>query len=510
MKQIIIFGVVALIGAVGIGYYLNFGQETNSVQAETARKPLYWVAPMDPNFRRDEPGKSPMGMDLVPVYADSESDSGVVRISPAVEHNIGIRTAPARVGHLEDDLTAVAYVQFDERGIWHAYPRVEGWIDRLYVDTVGEEVQQDDPLYDIYAPMLVNAQEEFVSALGSRNQALIDSSAERLQSLGVPASLVRELQKTGKVKQSITVRAPQDGVISELNVRDGHFVTPGTEILGIAALKNVWLTAEIFERDAGRVKLGSEIEARFEALSGEIRLSSVDFISPVIDAVSRTLQVRASLPNLDGALKPNMFARARLRLATGAEAILVPRDSLIRTQTQDRVVLSLGDGAYKSVAVKPGRFGTNEVEILEGLQASDNIVTSAQFLIDSESSVSSDFRRMDLAQVDHGTMDHGTMDHGTMDHGTMDHGAMDTEDSPGVWVTGKIRSIDVDSRTINLWHEPIPAWNWPAMIMTMDAGEDLDLQKLQLDTTYRLHLVQAPEASTGYVVKHAVPADASP
>ncbi|XOV86869.1 MAG: efflux RND transporter periplasmic adaptor subunit [Pseudomonadota bacterium] len=572
MKRSVIVVFVLIAGLAGFTWYQQGTDHHHAVAPETdSTEPLYWVAPMDPNYRRDAPGKSPMGMDLVPVYAGQDEGKGLVRITAAVEHNIGVRTVTARTGRLQDRLSTVAYVRYDETDIWHAYPRVDGWIDRLYVDTEGEEVMPGDPLYDIYSPTLVSAQDEYLSALRSGNPALISSSEERLRALEVPDELVRALKQTGKVQQTVTVPAPQGGVISKLGVREGHYVTPGTEILEIAGLENVWLTTEVFARDAGQVEVGSRLQVRFDGMPDGFREAEINFVSPVLDADSRTLEVRASLPNQAGLLRPNMFAEASLILSADADAVLVPRDALIRTGMQNRVVVKTGDGTFKSVAVKTGRIGTSDVEIQEGLLPGDEVVSSAQFLIDSESSITSDFRRMDLdrsdrsgmghgsmdggqidhstmdhGQADHGAMDHSTMDHGqadhsavdhntmdhgqadhsamdhsTMDHSQMDHGAMDHStrvhaaagesvgevESRGVWVMGSIRSVDQDARTVVLRHEPIPAWNWPGMTMTMDLGSELDPASLIPGAGYHLLLQEQQAAPTGYLLVDAKPLD---
>ncbi len=408
------------------------GQNQTSADA---REPLYWVAPMDPRYRRDSPGKSPMGMDLVPVYAtDGDGDgggkgagegAGVVRISPAVQHNIGVRTARARTGRLSDTITTVAYVKFNEASLWHSYPRVEGWIDELFVDTEGEQVSEGSPLYTIYSPTLVSAQEEYVAALGANNDQLVSSSKARLKALQMPLRDIDELTRDRRIRQTIVIRSPRDGIVSKLAIREGHFVTPGTAILEVAGLDDVWLVAEVYESDIAQVKLGDELLVRFGALPGEIHRAKIDFVSPVLDSESRTLEVRATVPNPRGFLKPNLFAEARVQIESNTRALLVPREALIRTPDQDRVVLVVGDRSFKSVAVVVGRWGDDEVEITDGLGAGDEVVTSAQFLLDSESSMTSDFQRMSIEMPDSDSqMDHGEADHSQMDHGTMDHSEM--------------------------------------------------------------------------------------
>lgn len=451
MKQTIVVGGALVIGVIVgiIGYYLIGAGGDMTAEGKASGgddEPLYWVAPMDPNFRRDEPGKSPMGMDLVPVYAEDETDKGTIRVSPAVEHSIGVRTAPVRRGRLHDELTTVAFVQYDEELLWHAYPRVDGWIDRLYVESVGEEIESGDPLYDIYSPMLVNAQEEYASAIAADNRTLIDSAEERLRSLNVPRAYLDRIREQGTISQSITMRAQQTGVVSSLAVREGHYVTPGTEIMEIAGLGRVWVTAEVFESDVASVDVGDAIEFRFGYQPGEVYRARIDFIHPVLEAMTRTLQVRASVPNPHRKLKPNMFAEATIHVEGEDEVLLVPQEAVIRTESRDRVVLARGDGRYKSVAVRVGRVTDEQAEVLEGLEDGDQIVTSAQFLIDSESNITSDLQRMDpTSAMDADSMDRtSTSEHAMdgdavdeMDHSKMNHDAtnddmnMDTEHEEG-------------------------------------------------------------------------------
>ena len=199
---------------------------------EDAEEPLYWVAPMDPNYRRDQPGRSPMGMDLVPIYDSANEDQdGVVTISPAVINNLGVQTERVVRGRLSPTVETVGYVQFDENQIIHIHPRVEGWIEQLYVKAEGDPVREGEPLYAIYSPTLVNAQEEFLLALRRGNTALVDAAEQRLLALQVPPADVAEVKRTRELKQTIIIKAPKSGVLDNLNIREGMFVEPGMEVM---------------------------------------------------------------------------------------------------------------------------------------------------------------------------------------------------------------------------------------------------------------------------------------
>ncbi len=402
-----VISVLMLVGAgvaagMMISRFLAPTDTTAGDEPGVVKAPLYWVAPMDPNFRRDKPGKSPMGMDLVPVYPEDGNTDGVVSISPAVVHNIGVRTGVVRRGVLQQEVTTVAFVQYDEHLIANVHPRVEGWLKQLHVKTVGEDVRAGQPLFELYSPALVSAQEEYLTALESGNRILISAGSQRLRSLHITPAQVEVLGQDRKVNQSVTIYAEQAGVVTDLGVREGSFVTPGTRVLGLAALDTVWVTAEIFESEIATIKAGDMVELRFVHQPERIYRAGIEFIYPALDAATRTVRVRVQVPNPDRLLKPNMFADATIRLASDREAILVPRAAVIRTGAQNRVVLVMAEGTYKSIAVTLGRMSDTEIEIQEGLAEGDRVVTSAQFLIDSESSLTSDFKRLEMAEAEAG------------------------------------------------------------------------------------------------------------
>lgn len=509
-RQTIIVTVTLAFGiVVGIvGTMLTEPSAHKQTTTSEAEDPLYWVAPMDPNYRRDEPGKSPMGMDLVPVYAE-DMNKGSVTISPNVQHNMGVRTEPVRRGQLTDRLFTLARVEVAEDQVSVVSPRMEGWLEKLHVRTTNESVVAGQPLFELYSPALVNAQEEFVSALGTSNRALIDSARSRLQALRVPSTLLQRLEKTRKVEQTVTFPAQHSGIVSELAVREGGYVTPATRMMTITGLDPVWISAEVFETDIKRLGTGNEMTVRVSR--NEVVRASIDFVQPILAAVTRTLEVRATVPNPNGDLKPNMFAEADIQLRSEDDLLLVPSDALIRVGNQTRVVLAMNDEQFKSVAVDVGRVSGRDAEVLAGLREGDRVVTSAQFLIDSESSKSSDFKRMDLAQaLDHSKMDHSKMDHSAMqqevDHSNMDHSDMSGDaNANAVWVRASIRSVDMERGVLNLTHDPIPEWQWPTMTMMMNAGPAVDLNSIKAGASYRAHVMEAPESDTGYVVMHLEP-----
>ncbi|MBK1851899.1 efflux RND transporter periplasmic adaptor subunit [Marinobacter sp. 1-4A] len=385
--------------------------------SNASKEPLHWVAPMDPNYKSDKPGKSPMGMDLIPIYADSGSGKdapGTVRISPNVVNNLGVLTEPVIQGRLPNKITTVGYVQYSEDDIAHVHPRVEGWIEKLYVKAEGEPVAKGKPLYTLYSPTLVNAQDELILALNRSNERLVNAAKERLAALNVPVSLIRQITKTRELQRTLTVYAPTSGVIDNLNVREGMFIRPGDRVLSIAALGEVWVIGEVFERQLSAVASDNRVVMTLDYLPGRQWTGKVDYVYPEVNPKTRTARVRMRFDNADGTLLPGMFAELNIQGARTSRQLLVPRESVIRTGQTDRLVLALDGGAFKSVTVKVGRVGEKYAEILEGVMPGDEVVTSAQFLIDSESSKTSDFLRMSAMPAD--SMDHAEMDHGNMNH----------------------------------------------------------------------------------------------
>lgn len=363
------------------------------------KKILYWVAPMDPNFRSDKPGKSPMDMDLVPVYADSEKkeDAGMVRIAPEVINNLGVRTARVEKSELSRRIDTVAYINYDETRISHVHLRTEGWIHELTVAAEEERVKKGQLLFTLYSPTLVNAQEEFLQAEASGNKALMGASAERLLALGLTRAQIDNLQKTGKPAQHVATYAGQSGVVAALNVRHGMYVKPETEVMSLASLDTIWIEAEVFERQANWVKTGQPAEARIPALPGRVWKGNVDYVYPELDPVTRTLRVRLRFENPEEFLKPNMYADVSILSEVPGPLIHIPREALIYDGKEPRVILALGEGRFKARAVTPGIESGNRVEIIEGLDEGEVVVTSAQFLIDSEASLGASFQRMSPA-----------------------------------------------------------------------------------------------------------------
>ena len=388
--------VTALIIGVAMGRIWNPGADDAGRSGDgDEREILYWVAPMDANYRRDEPGKSPMGMDLVPVYADEvDGQPGVVKIDPTVVSNLGVRIADAEIGSLSRQIATVGYVGYDEDTVQHVHTRVEGWIERLTTKSTGDPVKEGQLLFELYSHTLVNAQQEYLAALRSNNQVLRDASRERLTALGVSSSEIERLDKERTVRQRVRVYAQTDGVVAHLGAREGIFVTPATEVMSIADLSRVWVIVEVFERQAAWVIPGQHAMVELDYMPGKKWHGTVDYVYPELDTETRTLRVRLRFDNMDEVLRPNMFARVTIYGDSSEDVVHVPREAVIRGGDVDRVVIALGNGRFRSQPVRTGIESGNRVEIIEGISAGNPVVVSAQFLIDSESNIEAALSRL--------------------------------------------------------------------------------------------------------------------
>jgi Cu(I)/Ag(I) efflux system membrane fusion protein len=463
--------VVGLAGGVLISNYTILGKNLDfrSVSEKPAEKEvLYWVAPMDPAFRRDEPGKSPMGMDLVPVYAGTNGggdEQGTVHIGATVEHNLGVRTSKAERRSLWRKVEATGYIGYDESHLSQINVRTEGWVQRLLVETEGERVKKGQLLFEFYSPQLVNAQKEYIQAKRRNDSRLLLAAEKKLLALGMANSGIQRLAKTGKVSDTVQVLAPQDGIITRLNVQEGIFIKPATEVMSLADLSSVWLQAGVFESQAEWVAQAQSAEARLSYMPGEVFNGRVDYVYPVLDPVTRTLQVRLRFDNPGERMKPNMYARVTIFGKSHPGALSIPREALMRGARFDRVVVSLGDGNYGVREVVSGIESGEWVEIVSGLEPGDEVVTSAQFLIDSEASLAGSIQRLDAS------------------------GSMGRESNGGVvFASGIVEAIDAAARRVRISHGPIEDLGWAAMTMEFDVLPGVDLDSIRIGQNIRFSL----------------------
>lgn len=362
---------------------------------------LYWRAPMDPNEIYDEPGKSKMGMDLVPVYADEAGAAGTVTIDPVVVQNMNVKTTVVKSRALSNKVTTNGVLSTNETKDYIITTRVNGWIENLYINYTGQQVNKGEKLLDIYSPELVSAQEELLTALNYQKatstskvsnimesgNTLVKNAIEKLRLLEIPEKDIQTLIETGKVKTYMTLYAPYKGTVMHKNVVEGQKIMPGMELMKISNLNLLWLYADIYEFELAKIKLGAEAKINFNFMPGRTYNGKVDFIYPTIDQKTRTAKVRINVNNPDGELKPAMLATVTIIGKDLGMHPTVPEESIIRGGKNDIVIVDLGEGKFKPQPVKLGSYADGYYQILKGLNEGTKIVTSAQFLIDSESNL---------------------------------------------------------------------------------------------------------------------------
>ena len=397
---------IALVGAgIGGGYWFAMHRMMSapapSEAAAAGKKPLYWHDPMYPQQKFDKPGKSPfMDMDLVPVYGEEKPGDPGVSISSRVVQNLGVRTAEATEGTLDQRLESVGAVAFDERSVAVVQARVNGFVERLFARAPLDPVRKGQPLVEIVAPEWAAAQEEYLALRNSKlaNDALRQAARQRLVLIGMPEDAIAALEAGGTAQARITLHAPISGVIAELGAREGMTVMPGALLFRINGLATVWVNAEIPEAQAALVRPGARVEATVPAYPGEKFTGHVAAILPEVNAATRTLKARIELANPEAKLKPGMFATVDLSSQDRRKVVLVPSEAVIRTGQRTVVVVADtsqdGRQQFKPVDVEAGAEANGMTEIRKGIRPGMKVVTSGQFLIDSEASLKAAESRM--------------------------------------------------------------------------------------------------------------------
>ncbi|MBY6059012.1 efflux RND transporter periplasmic adaptor subunit [Leisingera daeponensis] len=438
------------IGALGERHYLNASAAGGDAGAEI----LYWVAPMDANFRRDGPGKSPMGMDLVPVYAGQEpsGDPTEVQLSAAEINAIGVRTALAQVEPLSEQIETVGFVGYNEHLTSHVHTRVEGWIEQFRTIAVGDRVSKGELLFEMFSQKFGSSSADLVRAIEAGDQRIVEVAKRKLRNQGVSQQQIDEVAGSGSPARRLRVYAPQDGVVLSVKAADGMFLQPDTRAVSLTDLSSVWLIVDVFEKDLARLSTEMEAKARFEHLPGRVFEGQVDYIYPELDATTRTLPVRLRFDNTEGLLKPNMFGTVTLSPRQTRSAVTVPNEAIIRTGHSERVILKTGKGTFKPRLITTGLRGTfgdgNRTEVIQGLAPGEEVVASAQFLIDSESALSAGFIRMSPTDV---------------------------EPARG---GGVLVALDPAARLATVQHDELDSLGWPAMVSQFPVRSDLEIGHL--------------------------------
>lgn len=441
-------------------------------QDTSGKQVLYWYDPMYPQSRFDKPGKSPfMDMQLVPKYAGDAADAGTVSISPRVVQNLGVRTAEAKSGSLEQRFDTVGSIAYNERNVVQLQARAAGFVEKLHARAPLDPVAKGAPLVQILYPDWAGAQEEYLLLRKSESAGtgpLAAAARQRLLLLGMSEAQVAAVERDGKPRPGITLSAPVSGVIAELGVREGMTVTPGMTLFRIVDLSTVWVNAEVPETQTALVRPGSRVAVQVAAYPDAKFEGKVGAILPEVNAATRTVRTRIEVANPGARLKPGMFATLTFS-SGGREAVLVPSEAVIRTGQRDVVILALGEGKFRAAQVEVGAESGGQSEIRKGLKPGDKVVLSGQFLIDSEASLSGAIARLQAADETHKGR-------------------------------GKVLSVDPAAGRVELDHEPIPGMQWPAMRMGFMAEDKGQLAGLKNGDVVQFEVKPKPDADGNYVV----------
>jgi len=394
---------IALVIGLGGGYwYANSRMPDHSVSISDAEPvPLYYRHPMDPEITSPVPAKGSMGMDYIPVYANDDRDApaGTVTIDPVTVQNIGVRTAIAERRTLTREIHTVGRVDYNEQRIARLHPKTQGWIEELRIGTTGASIVDDEILLSIYSPQLVSSQQEYLLALKNFEtlssspfedvrrgaEDLVASSLDRLRLLDVPEHQIEMLRENREVMKLLHIHSPAKGIVVNVGAREGQFVTPQTELYMIADFSAVWVFVDVFEEELPWVHVGDEAEIRVTGVPGTIFRGRLTYIYPYAESRTRTIKARLEFDNSELLLKPDMFADVTIHASPQENVVVVPSEAVVRSGLREQVFLVRAPGKFEPRQVVVGLSSGGLTEIRSGLEAGDQVVVSAQFLIDSES-----------------------------------------------------------------------------------------------------------------------------
>jgi RND family efflux transporter MFP subunit len=402
--------IILLIGIIGLLTFFALGCAGKKAGGEKAaeKKIAYYRDPMNPAITVDHPGKAPCGMDYVPVYAGDVSAKGI-HIDPAVVQNIGVLTEEVKKRDLKKEIRTSGTVDLNESAVYTISIKFMGWADKLHISYTGERVTRGQPLLDIYSPELVSTQEEYLQSLryakslapdaseearrGSRE--LAESSRARLLNWDVAESEIQSLVARGTVNKIMTLRSPDNGVVLEKMVEQGKQIEPGMPLYRIADLSTVWVMADIYQQDLALIKIGQRADVELSSLVGKIFEGRVAYLSPVVDQAAKTAQARIEVRNTpDLQFKPGLFATVRIASLAAVAAVAIPEQAVIHSGERNIAVIALGGGYFDPREVQLGLTAGGYVQVLRGVEAGEKVVTSAQFLIDSESNLKNAINQM--------------------------------------------------------------------------------------------------------------------
>ena len=379
------------------------GMDLNPIKnKKEERKIKHWVAPMDPSFISDKPGKSPMGMDLVPVYEEAGEEEGLVKIDPVTVQNIGVKTETVKKRPLHRAIRTVGWITYDERKIYHIHTKVTGWIDKLYVNFTGQKVRQGEPLISIYSPELVSTQQEYLQAfdyyqslkksdfeeISGGGKSLLEAARKRLELWDVTPAQIKKLEETREIQKNMVLYAPDNGIVVKMeSAREGMYVQPGMNLYTIADISMVWVEADIYEYELPWVKVGQKASMTLSYYPEKEYAGTITFITPFLEQKTRTVKIRLEFDNPNLELKPDMYANIIISSDITKQGLAVPIQAVIHSGKRDVIIIDRGGGRFAPREVKVGAEAGDYYQILEGVKEGEKVVTSAQFLIDSESNL---------------------------------------------------------------------------------------------------------------------------
>lgn len=379
-----------------------------SSKAEPGRMIAYWQSPMNPSYIRDQPGKSPMGMDLIPVYED-EIEEQEIRISPTITQNIGVKTEIIKIRNLSRTIRTIGRLTYDERKVTHIHTKYEGWIEKLHVDFTGQKVAKGDLLMEIYSPELVSTQEELLLALKYSEafkdnpfpeislgaDRLLESTKRKLTLLDVPQHQIETLIKDRKITKTMHIHSPVKGFVINKPAFQGMHIKPGMSLYTIADLSNIWVLADIYEYELPWVKIGQSVVMELPYYPGKKFRGTITYIDPFLEAKTRTIKLRMEFENKDLDLKPEMYSNVMLESVIVKNAVAAPEAGIIRSGTRDIVILRTVSGGFESREVTLGAAADGYYQILKGLKGGEEIVISSNFLLDSESKLREGIQKLE-------------------------------------------------------------------------------------------------------------------
>lgn len=372
---------------------------TERHEHKEAAAAVKYICPMHPQIVRDAPGTCPIcGMALVARSPKQQHQTTpTVEVSGAIAQAMNIRSLKVKKGTLWRYIKTLGRISYDETHLVHIHSRASGWVEGLKIAAEGDPVRQGQDLLELYSPEILDAQVNYLIALGptTTDTERQNKAKNRLLLLDVPEDTITAISKAGESRRRIPIRSPQNGVITSLLIRDGMYVKPETELMTLADTSRLWVVADIYEHQIDWIRPGLEAEISTPALPGRSWKGQLEYIYPELDPKTRTLKVRIAFDNPDSLLKPNLFANVTIYGGPKKDILTLPREALILEANRSLVIRRLDDGRFQPVKVKTGMRTADEVEILSGLKAGDEVVVSGQFLLDSEANIQASLNRLD-------------------------------------------------------------------------------------------------------------------